>query len=117
MTSLADGVVARIVRQRDLVQALDERLQSIVVRVTSRDRSVCVEVDGLGAMTGLWLGPNAYRDGADALAVLVVDTATAAADEAAARQRSLLDEFDQQMRDVGEQPLTGWGGETPSVRA
>ena len=65
MSGLADSVIARIVEQRDLMQALDEHCQSISARVTSRDESVSVEVDGLGAMTGLWLRPQALKLGPD----------------------------------------------------
>ena len=51
MSGLADSVVARVVKERDLLQAFDEHCRSISARVTSRDKSVSVEVDGLGAMT------------------------------------------------------------------
>ena len=84
MTGLADSLIARIVRQRDLVAAMDDHCTSIAARVTSRDQNVSVEVDGYGAMTGLWLGPSAHRLGADALAKLIVETAHAAAGVAAA---------------------------------
>ena len=60
---LADSLIARVVKQRDLLQAMDEHCKSISARVTSRDHSVSVEVDGFGTMTGLWLGDNAYRNG------------------------------------------------------
>ncbi len=89
MSGLADSLIGRIRKQRDLVQAMDEHCQSISARVTSRDGNVSAEVDGMGAMTGLWLGPAAHKLGADALAKLIVETAGAAAQVATARQQFL----------------------------
>lgn len=109
---LADSVIARIVMQRDLIQAMDEHCRSISARVTTRDRSVSVEVDGLGAITGLWLEEGAYRKGADALAKLIVDTAHAAAKEALDRQSYLLKEFAQRLRTLQHAPLTRRDGST-----
>ena len=76
---------------------MDEHCKSISARVTSRDKTVSVEVDGLGAMTGLWLAESAYRNGPDALAKLIVDTADAAAKVAMARQSFLVKEFTEQL--------------------
>ncbi|MGV9801328.1 YbaB/EbfC family nucleoid-associated protein [Mycobacterium sp. NPDC003449] len=112
MTGLADSLLARIRRQRDLVQAMDEHCQTISARVTSRDQNVSVEVDGLGAMTGLWFGPSAHKLGADALAKLVVETAQAAAQVAADRQEYLSTEFAQRMHELDQAPLTRWDGTT-----
>ena len=116
MSGLADAVIARIVKQRDLLQALDEHCRSISARVTSRDGSVSVEVDGLGAMTGLWLGPQALRLGRDALAKLIVDTATAGARVCVDRQNFLSTEFNRRMRALDETPLTGLDGTTVTSR-
>jgi DNA-binding protein YbaB len=112
MTGLADSLIARIVKQRDLVQAMDEHCQSISARVTSRDQNVIVEVDGLGAMTGLWLGPNADKLGPDALSKLIVETAQAAARVAADRQKYLTEEFRTRMHELHRAPLTRWDGTT-----
>lgn len=112
MSGLADSLIARIVKQRDLVQAMDEHCQSISARVTSRDQHVSVEVDGLGAMTGLWLGPNARKLGADALATLIVETAQAAAKVAADRQTYLTEQFSERMRELEQLPLSRWDGTT-----
>jgi DNA-binding protein YbaB len=103
---LADSVIARIVRQRDLIQAMDEHCKSISVRVTCRDGSVSVEVDGLGTMTGLWLRDNAYRNGADTLAALIVDTAQEAASVALERQKYLLEQFTERLSELQRTPLT-----------
>lgn len=103
---LADSVVARMALQRDLLAAMHEHCQSISARVTTRDRSVSVEVNGLGAMTGLWLGDSAYRNGADALSKLIVDTADAAAKVAVARQSFLVKEFNERLTALQQNPLT-----------
>ncbi|SEH82232.1 YbaB/EbfC DNA-binding family protein [Mycolicibacterium rutilum] len=108
MTGLADSLIARIQKQRDLMQAMDEHCQSISARVSSRDENVTVEVDGYGAMTGLWLGDNAHRLGADALASLIVQTAHAAAAVAAERQGFLTEQFASRMRELELAPLTRW---------
>ena len=110
MSGLADSVIARVVQQRDLLQALNEHCQSISARVTSRDGSVGVEVDGLGAMTGLWLHPRALKLGREALAKLIIDTAEAAARVCVDRQNFLITEFNRRMRALDEKPLTGWDG-------
>jgi DNA-binding protein YbaB len=110
VSGLADSLMARIVEQRDLLQALDEHCRSISARVTSRDESVSVEVDGLGAMTGLWLRPQALKLGRDALAKLIVDTAQAAAHVCVDRQNFLTTEFNRRMRTLDETPLTCWDG-------
>jgi DNA-binding protein YbaB len=115
---LADSLVQRIIKQRDLLQAMDEHCKSIVARVSSRDQAVTVEVDGVGTLTGLWLGDNAYRHGADGLAKLIVDTAQAAAKLALDRQNFLIKEFNERMAALAVTPLTRWDGGivTPSVQ-
>jgi DNA-binding protein YbaB len=102
----ADSLIARIASQRDLVQAMHEHCESISARVTSRDGTVTVEVDGLGAMTGLWLGQLAHRHGADGLAKLIVDTAHAAAKVALDRQQYLIKEFTRRLSVLQHAPLT-----------
>jgi DNA-binding protein YbaB len=94
---LADSVIARSTLQRDLTQAMEKHCKSISARVTSPDQSVSVQVDGLGSMTGLWLGESTYRNGADALAQLIVDPARVAAKVALDRQSFLLKEFNDRM--------------------
>ncbi|MGE0216313.1 YbaB/EbfC family nucleoid-associated protein [Mycolicibacterium sp.] len=89
----ADAVLAGVARQHDLLRAMDEHCRQLSARVTSRDRSVSVEVDGFGALTGLWLADSAYRHGAAALSALIVETAVAAAQLVADRQRTRLAEF------------------------
>jgi hypothetical protein len=110
MTGLADSLIARILKQRDLMQAMDEHCRSISARVTSRDQNVSVEVDGYGAMTGLWLGPDAHALGAEPLATLIVETAKAAAAVAADRQAFLTDQFQERLLELQQAPLTRWDG-------
>lgn len=110
MSGLADSVISKVIAQRDLLQALDEHYRTVSARVTSRDESVSVEVDGLGAMTGLWLRPHALKLGGEALAKLIVDTAAVAARVCVDRQNFLIAEFDRRMRELDETPLTSWDG-------
>lgn len=112
MTSLAQSVLARAAKQRDLLQALSEHSNSISVRVTSRDKSVSAEVDATGALTGLWLEPQASRLGADKLAALIIETAQAAARLVLARQSFLIEEFNTRMAELEKTPLTCWDGST-----
>jgi DNA-binding protein YbaB len=109
---LADSLVARLVAQRDLLQEMDDRFSSISANVASPDESVSVEVDGLGAMTGLRLAPRALDLEPEALAKLIVDTATSAARVALDRQDLLINELNRRVRAVAEAPLTLWDGTT-----
>lgn len=85
---------------RALTVALNEQIDSLSVTVSSADRSVRVQVDGWGALTGLWLHERAYRHGADALAVQIVEVARAAAELISHRQAHLLDEFGRRARRI-----------------
>jgi hypothetical protein len=90
--------------QRDLVVALNEQIDSLSVEVSNADRSVRVQVDGWGALTGLWLHERAYRDGADALAAQIVEISRAAAKLVADRQAFLLNEFGERGRRIRDEP-------------
>lgn len=111
-TGLADSLIARMVAQRDLLQEMDDRCSSISGHATSPDESVSVEVDGLGAMTGLWLDPRALVHEPDILAKLIVTTAAAAAQVAVDRQNIVVEELNDRMRALQETPLTLWDGTT-----
>lgn len=93
MTDLAQAVITRLARARDLLADLNERSAAIRVRASSRDRAVAVEVDGTGAMTALTLRSTATRLPADELATLIVNIAQTAAKSAVAQQRLLLEQF------------------------
>jgi DNA-binding protein YbaB len=112
VSSLADSLIARMVAHRDLLQEIDKRFSSISAHVASPDESVSVEVDGLGAMTGLWLGAQALELEPDALAKLIVDTASSAAGAVNERQELLIGELNERMRAVREVALTLWDGTT-----
>jgi hypothetical protein len=109
---LVESLIARIVLQRDLIQVMAEHSKSISARVTSRDKSVTVEVDGLGAMTGLWLSEFAYRNGAAALATLIVETAQAAAKVTLDRHNHMINEFTERLATLQYAPLTRGDGES-----
>ncbi|MFG1933561.1 hypothetical protein ACGFK1_23380 [Mycobacterium sp. NPDC048908] len=102
---LADSLIARIVKQRDLIAAMDEHCRSMAARVTSRDENVSVEVDGYGSMTGLWLGLNAPTLGTERLSKLVVETAHPATIVVADRQEFLSAEFNPRIAEL-RAPLT-----------
>jgi DNA-binding protein YbaB len=112
MTGLADSLIARMVAQRDLLREMDDRLASVYGHAVSPDDSVSVEVDGLGAMTELWLAPEALEYEPDALATLIVNTAREAARFALRRQDSLIGEMNERMRTLQEAPVTCWDGTT-----
>jgi DNA-binding protein YbaB len=108
--SLADSVIAQMAAQRDLLREMDDRFASISAHVDSPDESVSVEVDGLGAITGLWLSPQALELEHDAVAKLIVDTASSAAQLVLDRQDVLVKELNERMHAVREMPLTQWDG-------
>jgi len=109
-TGLADSLIERMVAQRDLLQEMDDRCSSISGQATSPDELVSVEVDGLGAMTGLWLDQQALTQDPEILAKLIVTTAAAAAQVAIDRQNIVVDELNDRMRALQEMPLTMWDG-------
>lgn len=109
-TGLADSLIERMVAQRDLLQEMDDRCSSISGQATSPDDLVSVEVDGLGAMTSLWLDQQALAQDPEILAKLIVTTAAAAAQVAVDRQNSVVDELNDRMRALQEMPLTMWDG-------
>jgi YbaB/EbfC DNA-binding family len=93
----------RLGEQRALTTALNEQVDSLSVSVSNADGSVRVQVDGWGALTGLWMHERAYRDGADALAVQIVEIAQAAAKVVADRQAFLLNEFGKRAQRIHEE--------------
>ena len=107
---LAASLVERIIKQRDLMQAMSEHYKSTSARVTSRDNSVSVEVDGVGTLKGLWIGDNAYRNGPEALATLIIETAQAAAKIALDRQNFLVEQFNNELAGLQATPLKRWDG-------
>ncbi|MFW0784081.1 YbaB/EbfC family DNA-binding protein [Gordonia sp. CPCC 206044] len=85
-----DELEARARTHLDRLSALAERYAAISVRETSPDERVTAEVDGVGALTGLWLAPGACDDD---LGPRIVEVATAAAHLALARRALITAEF------------------------
>ena len=110
VSSLADSLIARLAAQRDLLQEMDHRFSSVSALTNSRDTSVSVQVDALGALTGLWLSPQALELGPGALAALIVETAAAAAHEVRHHQDRLIGELNSRVDDARETPLDLWDG-------
>ena len=94
---LAESLIVRMVAQRDLLGEMGGRFALISAHVASPDESVGVEVDALGAMTGLRLGPAARELEPDVLANLIVETAAAAAQQVLDRQDLLINELNHRM--------------------
>jgi hypothetical protein len=107
VTGLADSVVARLVKQRDVVAAVHEHSRSLSVRVTSRDGHVSLTVDAFGAMTGLSLGPSAYTLGPNALSELIVSTARVGAALIVERQNFLAKQLATRLEEIRHTSLTG----------
>ncbi|AKS31648.1 YbaB/EbfC family nucleoid-associated protein [Mycolicibacterium goodii] len=110
MTGLADAVVARMARQRDLLAAMQEQCAAIRVRATSPDRAVTVEVDATGAMTDLTMGGAATRLGAQELADLIVNIAQTAAKAAVDRRNHLVEQFNSRYQEMAREPLRASDG-------
>ena len=60
----------------------------------------------------MWLGDRAYRNGAEALAKLIVDTADAAAKVALARLSYLIKQFTEQWTSLHQTPFARRDGST-----
>lgn len=88
-----DDLEARANTQLDRLHELHESLSAISVRETSDDKLVTVEVDGSGALTGLWLASGANDLGGARLGELIVATAAHAAALAFARHVAITEEF------------------------
>ena len=93
MTGLADRVVARIARQRDLLHSFKEHCDAIRVRATTRNRAVSVEVDAMGGLTDLTLGSAATQLSPNELSELIVNIGQTAAKAALARRDQLVAQF------------------------
>lgn len=116
MRTLANSVLARIEKQRDLMESLQAQTAGIRVRVSSPDKVVTVEVDGVGAMTGLWLGPGITRHTDSSLSALIVETAQHAARASLHRRNTLIQEFTDQFGRRQNEPLERWDGTTATPR-
>lgn len=110
MKTLANSVLARVEQQRELMEALNADTTAIRVRVSSPDKSVSVEVDGVGALTGLWLTAGIQKYSGSALSALIVETAQHAARASLQRRNQLIQEFSARMEQAQDSGLEGWDG-------
>ncbi|GAA1479960.1 hypothetical protein GCM10009624_04000 [Gordonia sinesedis] len=88
-----DELEARAHAQLDRMHEVNEKLGAVVVRETSPDDLVTVEVDGVGALTGLWLADGANELGGDRLGEQIVATAALAAQRAFAQRAAITEDF------------------------
>lgn len=88
-----DDLEARARAQLDRMHEMNESLNAVSVRETSPDDLVTVEVDGVGALTGLWLADGANELGADRLGEQIVATAALAAQRAFAKRAAITEDF------------------------
>lgn len=93
MSWAMDELEARAHAQLNGLYALGEDLGAISVRERSADDLVTVEVDGTGALTGLWLAPRATALGGRRLGEQIVATAALAAQRAFARRAAITEDF------------------------
>lgn len=112
MRTLANSVLARVEKQRELMETLTTETNAIKVRVSSPDKLVTVEVDGVGAMTGLWLAPGIDKHSATGLSALIVETAQHAARVSLERRNQLLAQFTERFDEQRNKPLERWDGTT-----
>ncbi|MGV9672643.1 MULTISPECIES: YbaB/EbfC family DNA-binding protein [unclassified Gordonia (in: high G+C Gram-positive bacteria)] len=93
MTWAMDELEARAASQLGRLQDFSEALAAISVRETSADDLVTVEVDGSGALTGLWLADIPAGFGGTRLGESIAATAMRAAHRAFARRAELTEDF------------------------
>lgn len=102
MSWAMDELEARANAQLNSLHDVQERLAAISVRETSPDDLVTVEVDGVGALTGLWLAPGANELGGRRLGDLIVSMSALAAQRAFARQAAITSDFTEAFSDLVE---------------
>jgi hypothetical protein len=108
MSWAMDELEARANAQLNSLHDLNERYAAIVVRETSADDLVTVEVDGVGALTGLWLASGANELGATRLGEQIVATSALAAQRAFAKRAVITEEFNESFAELlGTRPVDG----------
>jgi hypothetical protein len=95
--------------QGDLMRATSEELNAASARVCDGERTIVVEVNAAGALTGLSLGRNAYRDGPSALANAILEASGCAAKIVAERQYRLASELTRRLSDLQIRDAAGRG--------
>lgn len=106
-----DALEARAQRQLNLMRDLGEKMSAVLVRETSSDGAVTVEVDGNGALVDLRLsGAVSSMKPAD-LEQAVVDTAARAAQLAFAQRGDLVDAFNKEAAETLQSGASGPNGQ------
>ena len=93
MTGAMDELEARARAQLGHLADFGDRLAALRVRESSPDGMVTAEVDGSGALTGLWLAEDAARLGETRLGEQIVATALLGAQRVFAARAALTEEF------------------------
>ncbi|MGX7697869.1 YbaB/EbfC family DNA-binding protein [Gordonia polyisoprenivorans] len=93
MNSAMDELESRATTQLGRLHDFSDELARIRVRESSADDLITVEVDGSGAMTGLWLADGAGELGGARLGSGIVATAMLAAQRAFARRAAMTEDF------------------------
>ena len=88
-----DELEARAVGQLGRLREFGEQLAKITARESDSNELVEVEVDGNGALVGLWLSEGANELGATRLGEQIACTAMIAAQRALAQRAALTDQF------------------------
>ena len=104
-----DELESRAASQLGRLHDFSDGLRRISVRESSTDDLITVEVNGNGAMTGLWLGSGANELGATALGETIVATATRAAQRAFARRAALTEDFADSFAELVQSRPDDWG--------
>lgn len=100
MTWAMDDLEARANAQLNSLHDVNERFAAISVRETSPDDLITVEVDGVGALTGLWFAPGANELGGPRLGETIVATAGLAAQRAFAQRAAITEDFNESFAEL-----------------
>ncbi|GAB19920.1 hypothetical protein GOEFS_096_00970 [Gordonia effusa NBRC 100432] len=100
MARAMDELEARAQCQLDALYGVQERIGEVRTVEGSADGCVRVEVDGAGGLVGLRFSPTAPRLGADALATVIVETATRAAHRALSERAVITADFVERFTDL-----------------
>ncbi|WP_067562049.1 YbaB/EbfC family nucleoid-associated protein [Nocardia acidivorans] len=90
MSAEMDALVAGVTNQLEALEAALAGLRGVRGRFTSEDRSVSAEVDGDGALTGLWLAESTTTRSPADVSRLVLWACREAAARAAAQRAEVI---------------------------
>ncbi|MGC4933624.1 YbaB/EbfC family DNA-binding protein [Gordonia sp. DT30] len=109
MNPAMDELESRAATQLGRLHDFADGLARIRVRETSADDLITVEVDGSGAMTGLWFADGANELGGARLGSATVATAMLAAQRAFAGRAALTEDFTASFAELVESPAADGG--------